>query len=337
MEKKKINLGSAASGAGKAAAGFFSKAKDAVVNAVDQNGDGKLGLEDVSVVTDSVKAAVKDSTDRWNEKQEQKKREKELEALRPLFEEDVDNPDFALPKFIRIAKMDELHEKSDVCKNSIGFVFPGRDLDVTTIYPEKADIFNLRFYPDMESEIYYVDPTDRDQYISIEKYFNYLKIKRISELQRIAQSLGAKHFKVVYKEKQQASYRNDAKVGISGKTRGPQSADVGAEHHSYESNSSKVEIAADMDCIGHPPKEPQLVYFKKDPQILNLVSMRMDDNTLVHQSYTLNLIESSGIKRTDAVKIDAALGAMNKVKGNALVTNEVEKEMQRLFEYEIDF
>ena len=42
----------------------------------------------------------------------------------------------------------------------------------------------------MDSEIYYVDPTDRDQYISIEKYFNYLKIQRISELQKIAQSLG---------------------------------------------------------------------------------------------------------------------------------------------------
>ena len=86
-----------------------------------------------------------------------------------------------------------------------------------------------------------------------------------------------------------------------------------------------------MDCIGHPPKEPKLVYFRKDPQIQNLVSMRMDDNTLVHQHYTLNLIESSGIKKADAVKIDAALGAMNKVKGTVLVTNEVEKEMQRVF------
>lgn len=335
--EKKINLGSVATDAGKVASGIFSKAKDAVVSAVDQNGDGKLGLDDVSFVSDSVKATVKENSKKWSDKQEHKRREKELEALRPIFESDVDKPDFSLPKFIRLAEIDELHEKSDVCKNSIGFIFSGKDLDITTIYRDKTGIFDLQFDPDTDSELYYVDPTDRDQYISIEKYFNYLKIKRISELQRIAQSLGARHFKVIYKEKQAASSGSDIKGGISRKAKGSQSAGIEAAHHAHEYNSSKVEIAADMDCIGHPPKEPDLVYFRKDPQIQSLVAMRMDDNTLVHQHYTLNLIESSGIKKTDAIKIDAALGAMNKVKGSAFVTSEVEKEMQRVFEYEIDF
>ena len=136
MEKKKINLGNTAAGAGKAAAGFFSKAKGAVVNAVDQNGDGKLGLDDVSIVTNTVRAAVKDSSNRWNEKQEQKRREKELAALRPLFEEDVDNPDFSLPKLIRIAEMDDNHRESDGKRFNWLYLFWKR-VDVTTIYPKK--------------------------------------------------------------------------------------------------------------------------------------------------------------------------------------------------------
>ena len=137
MEKKKANLGAAAAGAGKAAAGFFNKAKSTVVNAIDQNGDGELSLEDVSVLTSSVKAAVKESSDKWAEKQGQLKREKELKALRPLFENDVDTPDFSLPKLIRVAEMDEKHAESEVCQNSIGYIFAEKDLNVMTIYSDK--------------------------------------------------------------------------------------------------------------------------------------------------------------------------------------------------------
>ena len=84
------------------------------------------------------------------------------------------------------------------------------------------------------------------------------------------------------------------------------------------------------------PVEPKLVYFKKDPQILNLVSLRMSDNPLTHQVYTLVLSNSSGIKVKDAIKIDAALSAM-KCSGNATLTSEAESESRRFFEYEIDF
>ncbi len=55
-------------------------------------------------------------------------------------------------------------------------------------------------------------PTDRDNYISLDEYFNYLRIVRINELQRAAQSLGAKHFKVTYKEEQTSSSENKGKL-----------------------------------------------------------------------------------------------------------------------------
>ena len=33
----------------------------------------------------------------------------------------------------------------------------------------------ILFYPDCDSECYYVDPGDRDEYISLDEYFSYLK------------------------------------------------------------------------------------------------------------------------------------------------------------------
>ena len=336
MEKEKINLGNAAAGAGKLAASFFSKAKDAVVNTVDQNGDGKLGLDDVSAVTDTVKAALKESSDRWSEKQEQRRREKELETLRPLFESDVDKPDFSLPKLIRIAKMDDKHAQSEVCKNSIGYTFPGKDMDVLTIYPGHIEYFNLRFHQELGDGLYYVDPADRDYYIALNDYYNYLKIQRISELQTIARDLGAKSFSVIYKEYQKSASELNVQGKANLKAGKKQGATIDAAHHSRENSFSKIEVAAKMEFIGHEAQRPTLKYFKKDPQIQTLVDLRMGDNTLKHQVYTLELSNSSGIKYEDAVKIDSAIKEMN-ASSKISVASEALNEARRIFEYEIDF
>ena len=52
-----------------------------------------------------------------------------------------------------------------------------------------------------------MDPSNERLYIALDNYYDYLKITRVSELQSVAQSLGAKHFKVSYKE-QTESYIN---------------------------------------------------------------------------------------------------------------------------------
>ena len=334
--KKDTNIGKVATDAGKNTAEFFGKAKKAFVNAIDQNGDGKLGLDDVSVMKDSMKEAVKDKGGKLSLSIEQKKRDKEYKELRPLFDADVDKPDFALPKLIRVASMDSKHANSAICKDSIGYIFESKDLDVITIYPEKIVDFKLNFYPDMESEMYYIDPADRDHYIALEEYFHYLKISRISELQNIAQDLGAKHFRVTYKEYQSNHIEKDSRAKSILKVPGSYNSDSEGEKYRSEGNSSKIEIAAEMEYIGHKPVEPKLVYFRNDPQIQSLVTSRMSDNAMTRQVYTLQLSNSSGIKMKDAIKIDAAINAM-KIKGSASVTSEVQNEMHRIFEYEIDF
>lgn len=335
MEKKKISFGTAATNAGKAAASFLEKTKKAVINKADQTGDGKLGLADVASVTESVKTKVNDRKDKWNNTQEQKKREKEFESLHPIFDADVDTPEFSLPKLIRVAEMDKKHAESDLCKDSVGYIFSEKEVSVVTIYPEKIADFGLSFYPDMESEVYYVDPTDRDLYVALDNYFNYLRVARIGELQKIAQDLGAKHFRVTYKE-QKKTFNSISAGGKAAFRIAGNNGNVDASHQRQEDSYSKIEIAAEMECIGHKPVEPVLKYFKKDPQIQSLVSLRMADNAMTHQVYTLNFSSSTGIKIKDAIKIDAALSAM-KINGSANITSEVQNEDRRIFEYEIDF
>ncbi len=324
MDKKKIDLKEIAAGAGKGVADALDAAKRKAVEAMDQDDDGKFDREDIDILVN-----------RAGERVDRLRRESERKRLCPIFEDELDNPSFSMPKLIRIADKDKKHADSEVCRDSIGHESFYKDLRVVNIYPDKADVFGLSYYPDMESELYYADPSNRDLYIALDEYFSYLKIARISELQRIAQDLGAKHFRVTYKEQKKAFSASDAKGKLGVKASG-QGASGEISHNTVSNDYSKVEIAAEMECIGHTPVEPVLEYFKKDPQIRNLVSLRMADNALTHQSYTLALSNSSGIKVKDAIKIDMALETM-KIAGNATVTSEAQSESRRYFEYEIDF
>lgn len=283
-----------------------------------------------------MKASLRQSSEKRNEKLEQQKREKELDLLCPIFQEDLDSADFGLTKLLRVAAMDKKHSESDLCRGSIGFRSAHKDLTMLNIYPDYADLFGLSFYPDRDSELYYVDPTDRDHYIALDSYFSYMKIARVSELQKIAQDLGAKHFRIIYKEHKQSSANTDVSADAEGKSLAKQGVNLRFSHHSDEQDYSKVEIASEMDFPGHKPTEPKLVYFKKDPQIQNLIAMRMSDNAITHQIYTLELSNSSGIKVKDALKIDAVLSAM-KLDGSAAITKQAQSEARSIFEYEIDF
>lgn len=332
MEKKKVDLKAVVTGKGKAAVEFLDKAKktvassvDQVISSVDQNDDGKLDFKDLSILSDQ-----------WNEKKEQLRQETDKRTLSPIFEEDLDSTNFLMSKLIRIVEMDKKHAESDVCQGSIGFESIHKDLRIVNIYPDKAAAFGLSYYPEMDCDVYYVDPTDRDHYIALDEYFNYLKIARVSELQQIAQDLGAKHFRVTYKEQKKSFSAESAKGKLAAKGPGKQGGEADLSHESRSSGYSKVEIAAEMECIGHKPVVPKLVYFKNDPQIQSLISLRMSDNPMTHQIYTLVLSNSTGIKVKDAVKIDAALASM-KCSGNTTITREAESESGRFFEYEIDF
>lgn len=149
----------------------------------------------------------------------------------------------------------------------------------------------------------------------------------------IAQALGAKHFKVTYKEEKTTLTQKKSK----GNVKAPSLASAEAEHSYLDEKYSTFEIAAESDFPGHEPIEPQLKYMQRDPSIKTLVAMRMDPaSPLSHQKFMLKMSNSSGIKESDAIKIDAVLKGL-KVAGNANVVSEAKNESRRYLEYEIDF
>lgn len=110
------------------------------------------------------------------------------------------------------------------------------------------------------------------------------------------------------------------------------------ETSSTDRDFSTVEIAAEMTFLGgHRPIKPQLKYLYHDPNIKALIEMRMDEKApMLHQKYMLKISDSSGLKESEAVKIDAVLKGMKCV-GNVTVVSEVQNEARKYLEYEIDF
>lgn len=336
MEKKKVNLSSIASEAGKNARDFLGRTKESIIKAVDQNDDNSLDMKDVSALAEIVGNAAKNAAAIVKSSAEEKSLEHEKKLLQPIFLEDLDSADFALTKLIRVTEIDKRRAESEVCKGSIGYIDEQKDLKIVTIFSNRIDAFGLSFFPDTDSGLYYVDPTDRDKYIALDDYFAFLKMARINELQKIAQDLGAKHFRVTYKEQKTNLVSNKAKGKATYKNIG---VNINADYEKGASShiSTSAEIAAEMDCPGHAPVEPKLQYLQRDPSIQSLIALRLDPTSpTTHQVLTLKFSTSSGIKEKDAVKIDAALKSM-KLSGNTTVASEVQNEARRIFEYEVDF
>ena len=326
---KKIDLGQAKKGA----LGVLEKTKSAIAKVADQNDDEKFDMQDVSLVASKVGKSVKNGAAALKESAEERTRALELKSLQPIFAEVLDERDFVLPKFIRVANRDKKRAESQVCKGSIGYYSDPKGLRLVNIFLDNLEMFNLVFFPDCNSEFYYVDPIDKNRYIALDDYFNYLKVERISELQRLAQSLGAKHFRVTYKEEKTSVAEKiiKANINVQGVAAG------NGERNLSETKFDTIEIAADMECPGHAPNRSDLKYLQKDPAIRTLIDMRMDEHSpLSHQKFMLKLSNSSGLKESDAVKIDAVLKSM-RFTGNTSIVSEARNEARRYFEYEIDF
>ena len=311
----------------------LDKSKDLVVSMTDQNEDGKLGLDDVSIVAENVGSVVKKGAGVLSDHVGKFVDDMTLKQLGPLSKDAVLDPEFTVDKFIRVVNRDKRYEDNELTSGSVGSITEKKGQRLMTIFTDSLPLFDLHFIPDIDSEFYIVDPSDRKTYIALDEYFHYLKQARVSELQRIAQDLGAKHFRVTYKE-QKASLLKKAKEGNIG---AKNAASVSKEK-TYEENSfALAEIAAEMDFPGHSPIMPKLKYLKNDPNITNLVEMRMNESTpLLHQRLLINLSVSSGIKEREAVKIDTVLKGL-RCSGNLTLENEVQNESRRFLEYEIDF
>ncbi|MBR5381547.1 MAG: hypothetical protein IK136_02885 [Oscillospiraceae bacterium] len=260
----------------------------------------------------------------------------EIKALGLIFKPDLDTSDFRLPRMIRITEPDSTHKRSPFLLGALGHRSAPKGLEIVNIYPDRLAEFGINLFPDAESEFYYVDPGDDRQYIALDEYFGYIRQRRVNELVTLAKALGARHFKVTYKERRKRLTAK--KVTANASARGIGKNGNGQWQHTADSDDfTSIAILAEMNCGGGEPVEAPVVYLKNEPEITHLIEMRMaDPSDKLSLKKSIELITSSGIKKADAVKIDGALAAL-KCAGNVSMTSEVQDEARRVLDYEIEF
>lgn len=297
-------------------------AKLKVVDVVDKAELDKHAKElvDAAVVAaQSLAEVINNGKNSWN-----------LKRLKPIFINDLNGMIFS--RLVRIVEREKKFD-IDVCKGSIGYWDTCKGERWMNIFKDSVSKFGLDFYPNDEVNFYYVDPTNKDSYIVLDEYFDRLKQVRVSELQKIAQDLGAKYFRVTYIKERTTLSKKAANGKGSIHKKGNGSAQMNATEQKYD----RMDIAAEMSFPGHEPVMPHVRYLKSDPNIENLIKMRMDPKgPLNHQTLNIKLSSSSGLKETDAVKIDMILKSL-KMAGNTTVSSEVQNEAKSILEYEINF
>lgn len=323
-EKARSGIETAKGGAAKAKEAVTSSA-ESFIQTIDKTGDGKFDLEDVAEIKRQ-----------FQEKQRQAKLKRDLDALNPIFSDNLSDGEFFLPKLLQVAEIDKKHASNPICEGSIGHEMLVKDLRIVTVYRNQASHWDLRFYPDENQDFYYVDPVDPKLYIAIDYFFDYLRQARIGELQRIAQDLGASFFKVTIKERKKTLYKKSQTEKITGKYKNTTLGAQG-EHSTSNNEMSEGEIAVQASFEGHAPKQPQLNYYKNEPQINDLIQMRLHrENAIRDQHLFLQCAHSSGITEKTAASIDAAFTAM-KCTGNTTFTSEAQNETRQIFQYDIVF
>ena len=333
-EKARSGIETAKGGAVKAKEAVTSSA-ESFIQSIDKTGDGKFDLEDVAEIKRQ-----------FQEKQRQAKLKRDLDALNPIFSDNLTDGDFFLPKMLQLAEMDKKHASNPICEGSIGHEMLVKDLRIVTVYRDQTSHWGLRFYPDENQDFYYVDPVNPQLYIAIDYFFDYLRQARIGELQRIAQDLGASYFKVTIKERKKTLYKKSESAKISTKLekgkekekkKEKETVGIQADHTSSSDEMLEGEIAVQASFEGHAPKQPQLNYYKNEPQINDLIQMRLhQENAIRDQHLFLQCAHSSGITEKTAASIDAAFTAM-KCTGNTSFTSEAQNETRQIFQYDIVF
>ena len=266
-------------------------------------------------------------------KMDEMKRQWDLKRLKPIFSEDLNGMQYS--RLVRIVERDKKFD-IEVCRGSIGYWATCKGERWVNIFKDSVNKFGLNFYPYEDVNFYYVDPTNKDNYIVLDEYFDRLKQARVNELQKIAQDLGAKKFRVTYMREKSSIIKKkwNGKAYVKAKDG---YVTVSAEVYKLAKQYDKVEIEAENSFPGHEPVEPHVRYLKYDQNVQNLIDMRMDTKGPInHQTLSIKLSSTSGLKENDAAKLDMILKSL-KMAGNTTVLSEVQNEEKSILKYEIEF
>ena len=294
---------------------------------------------------------IKEGSEEISRKQHAAKEKKELLHLRPVFKETlIERPSpncstltpfgrFRMPTMIHVVEKDKKHKNSPFCEHALGHLSVENGVEVLNVYPHHMKDLGVKFYPDMGRKIYYVHPFQKDIYIDIEDYFHQLKTAKVDELERIAYDLGAKHAEIIFRTDKVELENEKQKAELGAKKGKKKIVDVKAEHNQNELKKESLVVEKTINLGGHDdPHEPDLIYFKEDEDIKNLIYMRMDPkNKLKNKECKIKCSNSSEIKSSDAAKIQGALDKMGGVSAGFSLMSETLEESCTTLIYKIEF
>lgn len=197
-----------------------------------------------------------------------------LKKYNPLFLDEYASEEFNIPNMIRIVD-DAVRKGIDVCEGSIGWISNEKGVEIFHLYDEAINLSDIKFIPaPVVDSIYFVDPLDRNNYISIENYHSYVQQSKIAELQHIAFLLGAKHYKVEMIDTTDENHSKKLKASIKSKLH---NADMDSSMDS-KSYSGQKSLAEGNFSNSNRPQLPTLKWFINDENIKNLINMRCTES-----------------------------------------------------------
>ena len=292
---------------------------------------------------------IKEKSDDLGKKQFDARFAKDRLLLRPVFKETLLSSanlttsrlgnGFSMPAIIHVVEKDKKHADSKACEHSLGHLSEENGITVLNVYPHHMKDLGVSFFPNTERSIYYVDPVQKDLYIDIQEYFQQLKLARVNELEQLAYALGATHFEILFKTNTVELEKAKKKAELGVKKGKKKLVDVKAEHDEKEMKKESIEVAKALDLGGHSdPQVPELVYFKDNADIQNLIYMRMDKkNNLKRKECSIKYSYSSGITESDAAKIQGAVDKLGGGSAGVSLMNETLTENHTTLIYKIEF
>lgn len=257
-----------------------------------------------------------------------------MKKYNPLFPDKYQEEAFNLPNMVRIVD-DAIRKDIDVCEGSIGWLSMEKGVEVLHLYDEAVDFSGLLFLPTPSCDsVYYVDPHDRKVFINTDIYFSNMQQERLAELQHIAFSLGAKEYWVEMIE----TTTDASDINSSVSVKAMKSNELSASEKRSQNLITQSQTAARAKfATGRTPVQPNLKWFTKDNNILNLIDMRCSGNSdtgITSYNFELNSSCSQSMSSATAVKIDTAIKGMG---ARSNFNSESEKEYSRKMIFHIDF
>lgn len=303
----------------------------------------------VNKATEFGKKAVADIQQSQKEQKEKRlveKREKDIKKFKPLFEADYTDPKFNIPNVIHIVD-DADRREIEVCEGAIGWLERQNDVEVLKLYDEWMNKIGITFVPVAKCDsIYCIDPYDKSRFIDVEDAFDRTTREKISELERVAYSLGAKRCRIEIMEDKSMSDSTKVTAGVEVKAlvdlgnKKSDSVTAGTSIENENSTSQRNQRSGKNWTYfegNNVPSIPELKWFKYDDNIKGLIDMRCSGNNgIKHKVIEFKCSQSATMSAKTATAVNGLMGGA-KIGIKSSFQKKHTQELTNTLIYEIEF